>query len=160
ADDWKKHVQGEVSGGVDLRGDQGRLTHVAGLFRLQNGMLSGLPVLDRLALFCDSSRFRQLALHKASAQFRYGNGVWHVSDVVIESENLMRVEGWLEIGDDGSLKGRFQVGLRADGMWNSLPGFSDVFSASRQGGGAGLVWANVNIGGTLDNPSEDLSARL
>ena len=160
ADDWKKHVQGEVSGGVDLRGEQGRLTHVAGLVRLQNGMLSGLPVLDRLALFCDSSRFRQLALHKASAQFRYIKGVWHVSDVVIESENLMRVEGWLEIGDDGSLKGRFQVGLRADGMWNSLPGFSDVFSASRQGGGAGLVWANVNIGGTLDNPSEDLSARL
>ena len=62
ADDWKKHVQGEVSGGVDLRGEQGRLTHVAGLVRLQNGMLSGLPVLDRLALFCDSSRFRQLAL--------------------------------------------------------------------------------------------------
>lgn len=35
-----------------------------------------------------------------------------------------------------------------------------MFSASRQGAGGNLVWANVNIGGTLDNPSEDLSARL
>ena len=29
-----------------------------------------------------------------------------------------------------------------------------------QGAGGNLAWANVNIGGTLDNPSEDLSARL
>lgn len=159
-DDWKKHIQGNVSGGVDLRGEQDRLTHVGGLVRLQNGLLTGLPILDRLALFCDSAKFRQLALHKASAQFRYDRGTWHVSEILVESENLARVEGWLDIGADGSLNGRFQVGLRADGLWNSLPGFSDVFSASRQNGGDGLVWANVNIGGTLDNPSEDLSARL
>lgn len=42
----------------------------------------------------------------------------------------------------------------------SSSGFSDVFSVSRQGAGGNLAWANVNIGGTLDNPSEDLSARL
>ncbi len=52
------------------------------------------------------------------------------------------------------------MGLRADGLWKALPGFSDVFSVSRQGAGGNLAWANVNIGGTLDNPSEDLSARL
>ncbi len=158
--DWKKHVQGTVSGGVDLRGDRDGLAHVAGLVRLQDGMLTGLPVLDRLALFCGSSRFRQLPLHKASAQFRYSGNAWHVSDILVESENLVRVEGRLEIGKNGELNGRLQVGLRADGLWSALPGFSDVFSASRQGVGGNLVWANVNIGGTLDNPSEDLSARL
>lgn len=158
-DDWKKHVQGSVSGGMDLRGGKEGLNHLAGLVRLQNGMVTGLPVLDRLALFCDSSRFRQLVLHKASAQFRYKGGVWHISELLVESENLMKVEGWLDIGEDGSLNGRLQVGLRADGVWNALPGFSDVFSVSRQDGG-GLVWANVNIGGTLDKPTEDLSARL
>ena len=113
---WKKHVQGSVSGGIDLRGGRDGVTHVAGLARLQGGMLTGLPVLDRLALFCGSSRFRNLPLH--------------------------------------------EVGLRADGLWKALPGFSDVFSVSRQGAGGNLAWANVNIGGTLDNPSEDLSARL
>ena len=158
--DWKKHVQGSVSGGVDLRGGRDGVTHVAGLVRLQDGMLTGLPVLDRLALFCGSSRFRQLPLHKASAQFRYKEAAWHVSDILVESENLVRVEGWLEIGKGGELNGRLQVGLRSDGLWSALPGFSDVFSASRQGAGGNLVWANVNIGGTLDNPSEDLSARL
>ena len=56
--DWKKHVQGSVSGGVDLRGGRDGVTHVAGLVRLQDGMLTGLPVLDRLALFCGSSRFQ------------------------------------------------------------------------------------------------------
>lgn len=157
--DWKKHVQGSVSGGVDLRGDREGLTHLTGLVRLQNGMVTGLPVLDRMALFCDSSRFRQLVLHKASAQFRYSRGVWHISELLVESENLMKVEGWLDIGMDGSLNGRLQVGLRADGVWNALPGFSDVFSVSRQDDGS-LVWANVNIGGTLDKPTEDLSARL
>lgn len=159
-DDWKKHIQGNVSGSVDLRGSQGELSRVAGLVRLRDGMVTGLPVLDRLALFCDSPRFRQLVLHKASAQFRYQKGVWHVSDILVESENLVRAEGWLEIRKDGALNGRFQIGLKADGLWSSLPGFADVFSASRPEGGNGLVWANVNIGGTLDNPSEDLSTRL
>lgn len=158
--DWKKHVRGSVSGGVDLRGGRDGASHVAGLVRLQDGMLTGLPVLDRLALFCGSSRFRQLPLHKASAQFRYSGDIWHISDILVESENLVRVEGWLEIRKGGALNGRLQVGLKADGLWSSLPGFSDVFSASRQGAGGHLVWANVNIGGTLDHPSEDLSARL
>ena len=45
---WKKHVQGSVSGGIDLRGGRDGVTHVAGLARLQGGMLTGLPVLDRL----------------------------------------------------------------------------------------------------------------
>lgn len=158
--DWKKHVRGSVSGGVDLRAGRDGVTHVAGLVRLQDGMLTGLPVLDRLALFCGSSRFRQLPLHKASAQFRYQEAVWHVSDILVESENLIRVEGWLEIGKGGTLNGRLQVGLRADGLWRVLPGFSDVFSASHRETGGNLAWANVNIGGTLDSPSEDLSARL
>ena len=57
---WKKHVQGSVSSGIDLRGGRDGVTHVAGLARLQGGMLTGLPVLDRLALFCGSSRFRNL----------------------------------------------------------------------------------------------------
>lgn len=158
--DWKKHVRGSVSGGVDVRGGRDGVTRVAGLARLQDGMLTGLPVLDRLALFCGSSRFRQLPLHKASAQFRCERNIWHISDIVVESEHLARVEGWLEIGKGSALNGRLRIGLRADGLWSSLPGFSDVFSASRQGAGGNLVWANVNIGGTLDNPSEDLSARL
>lgn len=156
----EKHVQGSVSGGIDLRGGRDGVTHVAGLARLQGGMLTGLPVLDRLALFCGSSRFRNLPLHEASAQFSYQESAWHISNILVESENLVRVEGWLEIGKGGALTGRLQVGLRADGLWKALPGFSDVFSVSRQGAGGNLAWANVNIGGTLDNPSEDLSARL
>lgn len=158
--DWKKHVQGALSGGIDLHGENGRLSHVTGLVRLQDGLLTGLPILDRLALFCDTSRFRQMPLHKASAQFRYKEGVWHVSEVLIESENLVRVEGWLDIRDDGSLDGRIQVGLTADGPWSALPGFADVFSSAHHQGKNGMMWANVNIGGSLDDPSEDLSARL
>lgn len=159
-DDWKKHIQGTVSGGVDLRGDQRGITHVAGLVRLQNGVLTGLPILDRLALFCDSARFRQLPLHKASAQFRYKGTTLSVSDIILESEQLVKVEGWLDIGENGVLNGRLQIGLRADGVWKNLPGVSEVFSASRTGSSENLMWANVNIGGTVDHPSEDLSARL
>ncbi|MDR3815110.1 MAG: hypothetical protein Q3X76_03845, partial [Akkermansia sp.] len=107
---WKKHVQGSVSGGIDLRGGRDGVTHVAGLARLQGGMLTGLPVLDRLALFCGSSRFRNLPLHEASAQFSYQESAWNISNILVESENLVRVEGWLEIGKGGALTGRLQVG--------------------------------------------------
>ncbi|UQT43462.1 hypothetical protein M5E88_12300 [Akkermansia muciniphila] len=100
-DHWRKHVHGSVSGGIDLRGGRDGVTHVAGLARLQGGMLTGLPVLDRLALFCGSSRFRNLPLHEASAQFVYQESAWHISNILVESENLVRVEGWLEIGKGG-----------------------------------------------------------
>lgn len=101
-DHWRKHVHGSVSGGIDLRGGRDGVTHVAGLARLQGGMLTGLPVLDRLALFCGSSRFRNLPLHEASAQFVYQESAWHISNILVESENLVRVEGWLEIGKGGA----------------------------------------------------------
>lgn len=158
--DWKKRVSGVLKGSVELHGGSAGVVHAAGLARLHDGMLTGLPVLDRLARFCDTARFRQLALHKASAQFKYGAEGWRISDIVMESEQLVRVEGWLEIGVGQKLNGRLQIGLRADGVWSSLPGFADVFSAVHEGGQNGFLWANVNIGGTLDEPTEDLSARL
>ena len=40
-DHWRKHVHGSVSGGIDLRGGRDGVTHVAGLARLQGGMLTG-----------------------------------------------------------------------------------------------------------------------
>ena len=125
---WKKHVQGSVSGGIDLRGGRDGVTHVAGLAKLQGGMLTGLPVLDRLALFCGSSRFRNLPLHEASAQFSYQESAWHISNILVESENLVRVEGWLEIGKGGVADRKAAGGAAGPTACGKLfRGFSDVF---------------------------------
>ncbi len=155
-DGLEEYLKGDLSGSVELRGEHGELVHLAGLARLQNGKLSNLPMQDTLADFCNSDNFRQLILHKASLRITYKNGVWYLTDIVLENDNLIRAEGYLTIGANEELDGRFRIGIK-DGVWTLLPGFSDVFTAA---GDDGYVWAYVNIGGTLDHPTEDLSARL
>ncbi len=152
----EKYLKGDLSGSVELRGEHGKLVHLAGLARLENGKLSNIPMQDTLADFCNSDNFRQLILHKASLRFTYKDGVWNLTDIVLENDNLIRAEGYLQIGANEELDGRFHIGIK-DGVWSLLPGFSSVFTAS---GDDGYVWAYVNIGGTLDHPTEDLSTRL
>ncbi len=159
-EDWKQRIQGNLNGSVNLSGHNTELGHVNGLIRVSNGLVTGLPVLDRLAQFCDTSDFRRMPLQKATARFeRRNDGAWHFSDIVLESENLMRVIGWVEVSKENELSGRLSIGLRMHGPWATLFGFNDVFSASNDGQD-GLMWANVNLAGTLDKPEEDLSARL
>ncbi len=159
-EDWKQRIQGNLNGSVNLSGHETNLGHVNGLIRVSNGLITGLPVLDRLAQFCDTSDFRRMPLQKATARFeRRDDGAWHFSDIVLESENLMRVIGWVEVSKNDELSGRLSIGLRMNGPWATLFGFKDVFSASN-GSQDGLMWANLNLGGTLDKPEEDLSARL
>ncbi len=156
-DGLEKYLKGDWNGSIDLRGENGKLVHLAGLARLRDGMVSDIPLQNKLSDFCGSNRFRQIALHKGSARFSYKDGVWNLTDIALESENLIRVEGSLVIGAENELDGRFRLGLRGDGPWSKLPGFSDVFTPA---GEDGFVWANVNVGGTLSSPSEDLSTRL
>ncbi len=153
----EKYLKGDWNGSIELRGENGKLVHLAGLARIQNGMVSDIPLQNKLADFCGSNRFRQIALHKGSARFSYKDGVWNLTDIALESENLIRMEGSLMIGVENELDGRLRLGLRGDGPWSKLPGFSDVFTPA---GEDGFVWAYVNVGGTLSSPSEDLSTRL
>lgn len=154
--DWKKKVGGIIEGTARLSGEQGKLAQVSGSARITKGELTALPVLDTMAAFTKTAKFRRLMFNVAEANYTYSNKIWRISDIVLACDGLLRIEGWVEIHDDETINGRLQVGV-VPGVMTHVPGAEEkVFLPGKMG----LLWTNVNIHGTLDNTKEDLTARL
>jgi hypothetical protein len=97
-----------------------------------------------------------MPLQEVSGDFTYERGILQIRNFSAESKGLLRIEGVATIGQRGELEGRFQLGVTAQTLqW--LPGSRErVFTNSRNG----YVWTELSVGGTLEKPTENLSARL
>lgn len=158
--DWKKKVDGVIGGTARFRGEHGKLVEVSGTAQIDGGVLTALPVLDTLAAFTKTNQFRRLSFNAAEANYTYSNETWKISDIVLASDGLIRIEGWIEIREDDTISGRLQVGI-VPGIFAHVPGAEEkVFLPSNNANKMGLLWTNVNISGTTDYPREDLTARL
>ncbi len=154
--EWQDRLEGTVSGTVDLTGREGREALAAGEFTLTEGTLTGLPMQREIALFTRSPQFERIPLHELSGAFVVDGGVTEVRNLVAESKGLLRLEGVVRIGPGGALAGDLQIGVTPQTLqW--LPGSRErVFTESR----GGYRWTSLEVGGTLDRPTEDLSGRL
>lgn len=153
-EDWAKRFTGDMSSDFTINNHSGPL-EARGKLRILNGTLTALPLLDSLAAYADTRRFRILSLSDARTDWRWKNGETIFSDLVLASEGLIRLEGSLIIRGR-ELDGAFRLGL-APGTLATIPGAeTDVFSPGERG----LVWASLRISGTLDDPKEDLTDRL
>ena len=119
-------------------------------------MLTALPLLDKISAYANTSRFRRLSLNEASLDFeKIGENI-KLTNIVLSSEGLVRVEGVMEIEGNQILKGDLRIGI-TPGTLAHIPGAeTKVF----QRGDLGLLWTPLNVSGTLDAPQEDLSDRL
>ena len=152
--DWAQRCSGTLSSDFTLDNHAGPPV-ARGRLTLHNGTLTALPVLEALAAYADTRRFRILSLSEAHADWRLDNGRYFLTNLVLASEGLVRLEGRLELrGRD--IDGRLSLGL-APGTLARIPGAeTDVFAAGERG----LVWASLRLTGTLDHPREDLTDRL
>lgn len=153
---WRKRVSGKVSGHAHATGKPGTQPVTAGDFFLSDGSLQGLPLQSSIATFTNSPQFERIPLHEVSGKFRNEAGSTDVTDFVMESRGLIRVEGRCREDAAGRLDGVFQVGVTSQTLrW--LPGSREkVFTDSR----AGYQWTSVRVTGTMQSPQEDLSPRL
>lgn len=157
--DWRARLSGKISGDVSVtasrRAASNESREVKGSLRLTDGRLEALPVLDQIATFTRTQRFRQLALTKASCDFTSNGQKITARNIVLESEGLMRVEGDCVVTGE-QMDGTFQVGITPTSLqW--LPGAQDhVFTISRDG----YLWTPVRLTGALNHPNEDLTPRL
>lgn len=152
--DWAKRLTGDLASSFVIESRSTGLL-AKGSLTLKNGVLTALPVLDSLAAYADTRRFRVLTLSEARTDWRWQKGEITFSNLVLSSESLVRLEGQLIIrGRD--LDGSFRLGL-APGTLAAIPGAeTEVFLPGERG----LRWSPLHITGTLDDPKEDLTERL
>ena len=123
---------------------------------MNNGVLTALPILDRIAAYSNTARFRRLALSEAKLEFEKVGSSLELNNIVLASEGLVRLEGSMRLDGDVIKKGDFRVGI-TPGTLAHLPGAETIVF---QRGDLGLLWSPLKISGTLDSPQEDLSDRL
>jgi hypothetical protein len=112
--------------------------------------------LKSAASFLQDSSWTNPLLQNLSANFEYSAGNLTLTNLVIESAGLARIEGSVRIAQDGNLSGQLELGLDLNTL-KLLPGAREtVFPTSR----SGWYWSPVQLGGTVSNPREDLSPRL
>lgn len=152
--DWQKRLTGDVTADFSLDNNAGFPT-ANGKLSLQNATLTSLPMLDVLAAYADTRRFRMLTLSEAHTEWYWKKGEITLTKLVLASEGLVRLEGNITLRGQ-VLDGMFRLGL-VPGTLASIPGAeSDVFVAGERG----LLWTTLHLTGTLDAPKEDLSGRL
>lgn len=158
--DWRQRLTGKVESAFTVRSGTSAPT-VKGHLQIDQGVLTALPILDKLAAYSQSLRFRTLTLHAAECDYEWSGDRIVLTNVKLGSEGLARMEGKISFTRSGpgvpyQLNGEFRVGL-APGTLAQIPGAEeDVFTPGERG----LLWAPMHLTGTLDDPKEDLSERL
>jgi len=153
-ENWARRLTGDISSSYSVENRSGSM-RMSGEMEIRNGTLTALPMLEALAAYADTRRFRVLQLNEAKTKWSYSDGEIRLNDFVMGSEGLIRIEGNLSIRGR-EIEGRFQLGL-VPGTLANIPGAeTDVFKP----GPHGLLWAPLHLTGTLDDPKEDLTNRL
>jgi len=154
-EDWKKRLLGSLESDFTVRGQGKKPPVVQGSLQLRDGVLTALPVLDRLAAYSDTERFRRLVMSEARLDYRQEGKRLELTDVVLVSDGLTRLEGRMDVVD-GRLSGVFDFGV-VPGTLARIPGAeTKVFVPGREG----MLWTTFRVSGTLEDPKEDLSERM
>jgi hypothetical protein len=152
--DWAKRLTGDVTSDFTLDNRRG-FPQASGKLTVANGVLTALPMLDALAAYADTRRFRVLTLSEAHTEWQWKKGEVTLRNLVLASEGLVRLEGSIIIRER-KIDGLFRLGL-APGTLATIPGAeTDVFTPGERG----LLWTTVRITGNPNDPKEDLTERL
>jgi hypothetical protein len=156
--EWKKRFSGIMAGTSEIMWPSSGIANgtATGKFRITEGLVQNVSTLEEVAKFTGAPQFKRMPVQEFSADYRWSKGNLVLTNIVLESKGLLRVEGTCSLAANGAIDGQLRVGVTAQSLqW--LPGSQErVFTVSQNG----YLWTNVRIGGTLQNVQEDLSARL
>lgn len=152
---WQQRVSGEVASELEYLDPSDGSPRVTAVTSIGNGSISSLPILNRLASYSANPRLQRLSLEECRGEIIWQEGRWQLQNLVLEDVGTLRIEGDLQL-HQGQLAGDLRVGV-PPGLLAKIPGAEEkVFFP----GDRGLLWAPVQISGTLSEPKEDLSARM
>ena len=114
-----------------------------------------MPALKKVADYTQMKQFNRLVLSQATADVKRSNELIEIRNIILSADGLVRIEGSVDIRGE-SLQGALQVGV-TPGTMRWIPGAERlVFTEDRDG----FLWTPMTLGGTVQEPTEDLSARL
>ena len=155
---WRSRLDGFLAGSASIDWPESGITagRAVGNFRLTDGVAENIEMLDQVATFTGAPQFRRMPLQELSGNYEWTRNLLKITNLVAESKGLLRLEGACTIAEGGRLNGSLRVGVAPQTLqW--LPGSRErVFTVAQNG----YVWTDVRIGGSLQNPQEDLSSRL
>ncbi len=165
-EDWQERLSGRLNGDVHLQGDptETETLRIEGDLNIDQGVVQGVPVLDTIAKYSRTERFKLLQLDEARTDFTFQDNLLTFKNLVMEDQGLLKVLGSGTVSmpapDDEDaqpqVKATFEVGV-APGTLRWLLGAEErVFVESRDG----YKWTTMTVTGPLDKPEEDLSPRL
>jgi hypothetical protein len=173
--DWLKRLSGTARADIRLSGNPLEAERLAcsGSASLAKGLIEGLPILQIIARKTRNESFVRLVLKEARTDFtRTPDGDWLLEKLLVDSPGLLRLKGSAAVGAKETLSGSLLLGI-VPGTLRYLAGAEqEVFlpiekanlSAAERAllsaEDAGLLWTRLTLGGSLANPSEDLSDRL
>ncbi|MGJ8633348.1 MAG: hypothetical protein ACSHX7_05455 [Luteolibacter sp.] len=154
SENWAQRLSGDFSTTFTVDNRSGDLV-TSGEMKVRNGVLTALPMLDALSAYADTSKFRRVQLSEAKTDWRHEGDVTSLTNFVLASEGLVRLEGEMTIRGE-ELDGTFMLGI-APGTLRKIPGAETVVFKR---GSHGLLWTPLRVTGTKDDPDEDLTSRL
>lgn len=156
---WRPKISGVIEADYETSGQTGSLVLTKAKLKVKSGIVQALPLLERVADFTHTDRFRRIVMDEAKFDVEAQGARTRVTNIVLHSNGLIRVEGDLLI-DGKMLNGNLLVGVASETLrW--MPGAQNhVFTDSQAGKAPGFVWTRVVLSGTLDSPRENLSNRL
>ncbi|MDZ4404468.1 hypothetical protein [Prosthecobacter sp.] len=156
---WKQRLSGKIEGDLEVAGTRNAPPTWRADALLKDGVLTGLPILEKLVTYTNTHRFKRLVLDICSASFSAQGDSLRIENIIVQSNGLLRIEGSLTIRGR-MVDGDFMLGVTPETV-RGIPGAnSRVFVGNNPAGPPGLQWTRVRIAGTLDSPQEDLSTRL
>ncbi len=166
--DWKKRITGQLDSAIELRGKEGKMNFFSASINVLQARAEALPFLSELSI-ANSYPYRSLGFDQASATLRFPyssaelgiSRAWLIEDIVLMAKDKLMVKGFILIKSNRGLSGTLDVGIPKS-IHGKIPLFQilisqQIFSAQDKNG---YCWTKVNLSGTLDQPREDLSARL
>ena len=153
-----QELSGQLDGHVALSVRQWKFIDgsFGGNVHLLNGELQYTTTQSTLARFLKDRALLQMPLTRMQLEWTMNDRDLSVKDIDIRAANAFGVKGDIDSDDLKGLSGLVWIGTKPEYLtW--LPGAEDrVFTRKEDG----LVWAKVQVSGTLKKPQQDLSKQI
>lgn len=119
-----------------------------GAIQLSEASLTNVPLLTEIGKFTKDPTLQKLPLQVVSADFDYRAESLQLSNVILESHDILRLEGRLAVDGAGKLVGDFEIGVRPI-LLQSVPSVREALFCKLRDG---WCWAPLQVGARCPTP--------